>query len=84
MARARDASVSMIRFIHNICIGLRIYCFKSPAPTSVIHTATTFTVNWNWMNLRMESYILRPHSTAFTIDVKLSLRSMISAAYLAT
>lgn len=47
MASARDARVSMMRLIHNIWIGLRIYCLRRPAPTNVIHTATTFTVSWN-------------------------------------
>lgn len=32
----------------------------------------------------MESYILRPQRTALTIDVKLSLSNIISAAYFAT
>lgn len=36
------------------------------------------------MNLRMESQIFLPQSTALTIEVKLSLRRIISAAYFAT
>ena len=36
------------------------------------------------MNLRIESYILRPQSTALTIELKLSSRRIIAEAYLAT
>jgi hypothetical protein len=55
VASARDPSVSMIRLTHNIWIGFKIYCFISAAPISVIETATTLTVSWNWMNFRMQS-----------------------------
>lgn len=55
VARANEPSVSMIKFTHSMCIGLNIYCFSKAAPINVIDTATTFTVSWNWMNLRMQS-----------------------------
>ena len=55
VASAREASVSMIRLIHSICIGANICCFIRLAPIRVIRTATTLMVSWNWMNLRMES-----------------------------
>lgn len=47
-------------------------------------TATTLTVSWNCKNLAMESYTLRPHITAFTIDEKLSSVRMMSDASFAT
>lgn len=53
--KAREARVSMMRFIHNIWIGFNIYCLMRPAPTKVMQTATTLTVSWNWMNFRIES-----------------------------
>ena len=42
-------------------------------------TATIFTVSWNWRNLEMHSYTLRPHSAAVTICAKLSSRRTYSA-----
>ena len=46
----------------------------------VITTATMLMVSWNWMNLRMESKMLRPHKTALTIELKLSSNRIIAAA----
>ena len=73
-----------MRFNHNIWIGFRIYCLRRAAPMRVTPTATTFTVSWNWTNFLIESYIFLPHSTAFTIESKLSSSNMIAEAYLAT
>jgi len=42
-------------------------------------TATIFTVSWNWRNLEMHSYTLRPHSAAVTMCAKLSSRRTYSA-----
>lgn len=84
VAKAREAKVSMIKLIHNIWIGFNTSCFRTPAPIKVITTATTLTVSWNWMNFLIESYIFLPHTQAETIDLKLSSRSIIEAAYLAT
>lgn len=54
------------------------------APMKATITATTLTVSWNWRNFAMESYTLRPHITAFTIELKLSSVRMMSEASLAT
>ena len=45
--------------------------------------ATTFTVNWNCKNLRIQSKIFRPYFAAVTILPKLSSSKIIPAAYLA-
>lgn len=45
--------------------------------------ATTFTVNWNCKNLRIQSNILRPYLAAVTILPKLSSNRIIPAAYFA-
>jgi len=55
VAKAKLAKVSIIRFIHNIWIGLSIYCLINAAPIKVMQTATTLTVSWNWMNFLIES-----------------------------
>ena len=41
------------------------------------------TVNWNWRNFLIESYIFLPHLTAVIIEEKLSSKINISAAYFA-
>lgn len=65
VASANEAKVSIIRLIHNICIGVKIDYFKAAAPIIVQKTATTlkknnninkyFTVNWNYKNFLIES-----------------------------
>ena len=45
VARAKDANVSIIKFIHNIWIGFKISCLRRPAPIKVMQTATTLTVS---------------------------------------
>ena len=55
VAKANEAKVSIIKFIHNIWIGAKTYCLMRLALIIVQTTATTFTVSWNWMNLRIES-----------------------------
>lgn len=84
MANAKEAKVSIIRFIQSIWMGLRTYCFNKAAPIKVQATATTLTVSWNWINFLIESYIFLPHKTAFTIELKLSSSKTISDAYIAT
>lgn len=74
----------MMRLIHNIWIGLSTSLWRREAPIIVTETATIFTVSWNWMNLRIESYIFLPQSTALTIELKLSSIKIIAAASLAT
>ncbi len=73
-----------MRFTHNIWTALRGESSIAQAPTNATITATALTVNWNWRNLAIESYTLRPHMTAFTIDWKLSSVRMMSDASLAT
>jgi hypothetical protein len=80
VARAREASVSIMRFIQSIWMGAKICCFIRAAPMRVISTATTLMVSWNWMNLRIESKMLRPQSTALTMELKLSSKRMMAAA----
>lgn len=55
MARAKEAKVSMMRFIHNIWIGAKISCLIRAAPIIVEKTATTLTVIWNCTNFLIES-----------------------------
>ena len=84
MARAREASVSMIRLTHNIWMGLRGDSLKMAPPTKAITKSTKLTVNWNCKNFLMESKMFLPHFMAVTIEQKLSSRRMIPDAYLAT
>lgn len=55
VAKASDPNVSMIKLSHNIWIGFNTYCFKRAEPIRVEKTATTLTVNWNWINFLIES-----------------------------
>lgn len=84
VARANEANVSMIKLIQSIWIGFKGDSFKTAAPVKANTKATTLTVNWNCKNFLIESNIFRPHFIAVTIDLKLSSRRMIPAAYLAT
>lgn len=70
--------------IQSIWIGFRGDYFRTAAPVKANTKATTFTVNWNCKNFLMESKIFLPHFIAVTIDLKLSSRRIIPAAYLAT
>merc|ERR1719450_1779526 len=74
----------MIRLTQSICTALRGLSWIAHDPMNATTTATTFTVSWNWRNLAMESYTLRPHITAFTMLVKLSSVRMMSEASFAT
>lgn len=84
VARASEASVSMIRLTQSIWTALSGESWMKHAPKNATMTATTFTVSWNCRNLAIESYTLRPHMTALTMLVKLSSVKMISDASLAT
>lgn len=79
VASASEARVSIMRLIHNIWIGFRIYCLMTAAPIKVVATATTLTHSWNWMNFLIASYMFLPQSTAFTIELKLSSKRMMAA-----
>jgi len=83
VARVREASVSIIRFTHSICIGFRGDYFRMAALQKAIVRVNMFTVSWNCRNLRIESQILRPHFMAVTIDAKLSSSRTIPDAYFA-
>lgn len=71
-------------FPQHILHTLRGLSCIAQAPMKATITATILTVSWNWRNLAMESYTLRPHITAFTMDEKLSSVRMMSDASLAT
>ena len=84
MARAREARVSMMRLTQSIWMGLSGDYLSTAAPANARIRAQQFTVSWNCRNLRIESKMLRPHRTAFTMELKLSSRRMMAAASLAT
>ena len=84
VARARDAKVSIIKFIHNIWIGAKTCCFIRLAPMRVVPTATMLIVNWNCINFLIESNMFLPQRTALTIELKLSSSRIMAAASLAT
>lgn len=70
----------MIKLTHNIYTAVSGDCFRLAAPTIAQLTATMLTVSQNWRNRRILSQMFRPHITARTILLKLSSRSMMSAA----
>ncbi len=84
VAKAREARLSIMRLTQSIWIGLSTSFCRRAAPIRVITTATTLIVSWNCINLRMESQIFLPQSTALTLELKLSSIRMMAAAYLAT
>lgn len=84
VAKANAAKLSMIKLTHNICTAVNTDCLMTAADMSVIHTAITLTVNWNCRNLRIDRYTLRPHTTARTIELKLSSSRIISEAFFDT
>eukprot|EP00968_Pinguiococcus_pyrenoidosus_P016789 scaffold1638_cov258-Pinguiococcus_pyrenoidosus.AAC.13 len=84
VASARLAKESMIKLTHRSCVAVRGLSLRLTAPTNATIRAVRFTVSWNCKNLRMLSYTLRPHFTAFTIDAKLSSSRTIFAAFFAT
>ena len=53
MAKASDASESMIRFTHSICTVVRGDSVEAMAPPAAVTSATRLTVSWNWRNLLM-------------------------------
>jgi len=57
VARARAAIVSIMRFTHKSCTGVKGVAIEGSmnAAHRVKVTATTFTVSWNCTNLRMLS-----------------------------
>ena len=64
------ANVSMIRFIHSICVTVRGDCVPMNAPTSTKKQAVTFTVSWNSRKRWMFLYNERPHITALAMVLK--------------
>mmetsp|Transcript_6663 Transcript_6663/g.19752 ORF Transcript_6663/g.19752 Transcript_6663/m.19752 type:complete len:207 (-) Transcript_6663:2539-3159(-) len=82
--RARAPMVSMMRFTQSIITALRGGLYPATADRKVMVSATTFTVSWNWRNLRMLSKTERPHRTALMIEENLSSIMIISLAFLAT
>jgi hypothetical protein len=83
-ARARAAKESMIRFTHSSCTAVSGVPKPSRAPKKAVSRATTFTVSWNWTNLRRFSKTLRPHRMADTVETKLSSTITTSDASRAT
>lgn len=74
----------MIRFTHNIWMGVRGDYLITTAPKKAMKMATTLTVNWNWRNFLMQSKMFLPYFTAVMMELKLSSSRMIPAASLAT
>lgn len=84
VARASAANVSIIRLTHNIWMGVKGDLFNMTELSIAIKIATILTVSWNCKNFLMQSKILRPYLTAVMMELKLSSKRMIPAAYLAT
>mmetsp|Transcript_51443 Transcript_51443/g.121872 ORF Transcript_51443/g.121872 Transcript_51443/m.121872 type:complete len:462 (-) Transcript_51443:913-2298(-) len=84
VASASDANESMIMLTHSSWMTVSGDLVRTDAPRTAIAHAVRFTVSWNWRNLQMLSYTQRPHFTACTMDAKLSSRTIMSAAFLAT
>mmetsp|Transcript_4769 Transcript_4769/g.13710 ORF Transcript_4769/g.13710 Transcript_4769/m.13710 type:complete len:201 (+) Transcript_4769:2414-3016(+) len=84
VASARAPRESMMRLTHSSCSTLRGVSPLPTAATKATTSATKLTVSWNMRNLRMLLNTDRPHSTALTMDRKLSSRITMSAASLAT
>mmetsp|Transcript_7208 Transcript_7208/g.11282 ORF Transcript_7208/g.11282 Transcript_7208/m.11282 type:complete len:399 (-) Transcript_7208:127-1323(-) len=82
--RARAPIESMIRFTQSIITAFSGEPSPETAPTNTRIRATTFTVSWNWRNLRMLSYTERPQRMAFTMELNLSSRMTMSEASWAT
>jgi hypothetical protein len=74
----------MIKLTQSICTEAKTDCLMIAEDTKTMQTAIMLTVSWNCRNLRMEVYTLRPHTTAFTIELKLSSKMIISEAFLDT
>mmetsp|Transcript_23162 Transcript_23162/g.59346 ORF Transcript_23162/g.59346 Transcript_23162/m.59346 type:complete len:387 (+) Transcript_23162:1106-2266(+) len=84
VASASAARESMMRFTHRSCSTVRGVPRPVTAATKATVSATRLTVSWNWRNLRMLPKMQRPHSTALTMEPKLSSRMTMSDASLAT
>lgn len=84
MAKANAARVSMIKFTHNIWIGVKGDYLITTAPKKAMKMATILTVNWNCKNFLMQSKMFLPYFTAVMILPKLSSSRIMPAAYLAT
>eukprot|EP01136_Pigoraptor_vietnamica_P010644 Opistho-1_new@48534 len=84
VARASDANESMMRLTHSSCTAVSGDSSSTTAPMNATTMAQMLTVSWNCRNLAIESYTLRPHLTAATIELKLSSMRMMSDASLAT
>jgi hypothetical protein len=84
VASANAAKVSMIKFTQSIWTGVKGDSFKNAAPVKAIKIATRLTVSWNCKNFRIQSKIFLPYLTAVMIELKLSSKRMIPAAYFAT
>src|SRR3569833_3733237 len=71
VARARAASVSMIRFTHSSWTAVRTLASLGldTAETNVRTTAVTLTVSWNCRKRLTASVTARPHLRALTMDV---------------
>ena len=74
----------MMRLIHSICTAESGVSWYTHAPKDAMQMAAMLTVSWNWMNLLIESYTLRPYRHAMTIEAKLSSMSRMLQASLAT
>lgn len=84
VAKASAAKLSIIRFTQSICTEASTDCLIIAADTRTMQTAIMFTVSWNCRNLRIDVYTFRPQTTAFTIELKLSSRIMMSEAFFDT
>ena len=73
-----------MRLTHNICTDAKMACLMTAAEIRLMQTAMMFTVSWNCKNLRIDKYTFLPHTTALTIDWKLSSSKIMSEAFLET
>lgn len=84
VAKAKAASVSMMRLTHNICTGVKGDSLIITAPKNAMKIATILTVSWNCKNFLMQSKIFLPYLIAVMMLPKLSSKRIMPAAYLAT
>ena len=78
VASAIAASTSRIRFIQSNCVTLKGLHPIVVTPVKTNNKHVMLTVNWNYMNLRALSKMLRPHLAAFFTDAKLSSSKTMS------
>mmetsp|Transcript_21595 Transcript_21595/g.43787 ORF Transcript_21595/g.43787 Transcript_21595/m.43787 type:complete len:290 (+) Transcript_21595:690-1559(+) len=74
----------MMRLTQSIWMAVRGLSVSTAEPRHATKMAVMLTVSWNCKNRQMLSYTHRPHSTALTMETKLSSMMITSDAFFAT